>query len=230
MSRVLIVDDDCDGSEVVATFLRRCGHAVDCVPNGHKAMAALLSSKPAAVVLDLRMPQMDGIMLLQVMRSYLRWAEMPVILLSAHVTDDQSRQAQEMGVRHIFHKTKFSLDDLGAAVNELTGTSAKAPKGTEFLPFQNEFRAIIDGMVLSIPITAETETKLRAKAAVAGVDVQTFAARTLERVASRPALDDSLAPLRAEFDATGMTEEELVELLEIAKHEVRAERRARQAS
>jgi two-component system phosphate regulon response regulator PhoB len=120
MSKVLIVDDDPDGSEVVATFLRRCGHAVDCVANGHKAMAALLSSKPAAVVLDLRMPQMDGLMLLQVMRSYLRWVEMPVILLSAHVSDDQSRQAKEMGVRHIFHKAKFSLDELGDAVNELT--------------------------------------------------------------------------------------------------------------
>jgi CheY-like chemotaxis protein len=68
------------------------------------------------------MPKMDGLMLLQVMRSYLRWVEMPVILLSAYASEEQCRQAQEMGVRHIFHKAKFSLDELGAAVNELTGT------------------------------------------------------------------------------------------------------------
>lgn len=122
MSKVLIVDDDSDGSEVVATFLRRCGHAVDCVTNGQRAMSALMSSKPAAVVLDLRMPKMDGLMLLQVMRSYLRWVEMPVILLSAYASEEQCRQAKEMGVHHIFHKAKFSLDELGAAVNEVTGT------------------------------------------------------------------------------------------------------------
>ncbi len=85
-------------------------------------------------------------------------------------------------------------------------------------------------MVLSIPITPDTEAKLRAQAAVVGVDVETFAARTLERVASRPPLDELLAPLRAEFDASGMTDEQLADLLEQAKHEMRAERRARHAS
>ncbi|MDB5322958.1 MAG: hypothetical protein JWN40_4589 [Phycisphaerales bacterium] len=85
-------------------------------------------------------------------------------------------------------------------------------------------------MVLSIPITPETEAKLKAKAATAGVDMQTYAARTLERIAARPPLEDVLAPLRAEFDASGMSEEELTELLEAAKHEMRAEHRARQAS
>jgi DNA-binding response OmpR family regulator len=125
MSKVLIVDDDSDGSEIVATFLRRCGHAVDCVSNGQRAMSALIASPPAAVVIDLRMPKMDGISLLQVMRSYLRWVEMPVILLSAYASEEQCRLAREMGVRHIFHKTKFSLDELGAAVNELTGKQSR---------------------------------------------------------------------------------------------------------
>jgi len=85
-------------------------------------------------------------------------------------------------------------------------------------------------MVLSIPITPETEAKLRAKAAVAGMDVQTFAARTLERIAARPPLDDLLAPLRAEVTASGMTDEQLTELLETAKHDARAQRRSRHAS
>ena len=83
-------------------------------------------------------------------------------------------------------------------------------------------------MVLNVPITPETEAKLKAKAASAGVDVQTYAARTLERIAARPPLDDVLAPLRAEFDASGMTEAELTDLLESAKHEMRLERRTRQ--
>jgi hypothetical protein len=83
-------------------------------------------------------------------------------------------------------------------------------------------------MVLSIPISPEVEEKLKAKAAVAGVDIETFVALALERTALRPALDATLAPLRAEFEASGMSEAELVDLLETAKHELRAERRAQQ--
>jgi hypothetical protein len=75
-------------------------------------------------------------------------------------------------------------------------------------------------MPLSVPITPETEARLKAKAA-AGLDVETFAARTLERVAARPPLDEVLAPLRAEFEASGMSEEHLAELLEQAKHDGR---------
>ena len=81
--------------------------------------------------------------------------------------------------------------------------------------------------MLSIPISPEVEAKLKAKAAVAGIDMQTFAALTLERAASRPSLDELLAPLRAEFEASGMSEQQLVELLEAAKHELR---NARQGS
>ena len=80
-------------------------------------------------------------------------------------------------------------------------------------------------MVLNVPISAEAEAKLKAKAQAAGVDIATFAARTLERVAARPSLDEVLAPLREEFDRSGMTEEELTDLLEEAKHEMRAARR-----
>ena len=82
-------------------------------------MAALTTKRPDAVILDVQMPQMDGIMLLEVMRSYLRWYEMPVILLSADITDEQAERAREMGVRHILHKTKTSLEELGAAVKDV---------------------------------------------------------------------------------------------------------------
>jgi hypothetical protein len=85
-------------------------------------------------------------------------------------------------------------------------------------------------MVLHVPISAEAEARLHAKAAAAGLDAETFAARALEQVLTRPTLEEILGPLREEFDASGMSEEELVELLETAKHEMRAERRARTAS
>jgi hypothetical protein len=85
-------------------------------------------------------------------------------------------------------------------------------------------------MVLSLSISPDAEAKLKVKAAAAGVNVEAYAAQALERIASRPSLDEFLAPLRAEFEASRMSEDELVELLEHAKHEARAEERARRAS
>jgi hypothetical protein len=85
-------------------------------------------------------------------------------------------------------------------------------------------------MVLSVSISAEAEAKLKAKAAAAGVDVESYASRTLERFVSGPSLEEVLGPLRAEFDESGMTEDELTEFLERVKHEARAEGRARRAS
>ena len=81
-------------------------------------------------------------------------------------------------------------------------------------------------MPLTVQITPETEARLRARAAAAGLDVQTFAARALERLASRPPLEVTLAPLREEFDESGMSEDQLAELLETARHDDRAARRA----
>jgi CheY-like chemotaxis protein len=116
MAYVLIVDDEPDSSEFVERFLQREGHRTTCVPNGREALAALINGRPDAMVLDVRMPQMDGIALLEVLRSYLRWTKLPVILLTAHANAEQVERAQELGVEHVFHKANFTLVDLQRAI------------------------------------------------------------------------------------------------------------------
>jgi hypothetical protein len=85
-------------------------------------------------------------------------------------------------------------------------------------------------MTLHISISAEAEAQLKARAEAVGMDPEAYATRMLERLLAKLAIDELLAPLRAEVAASGITEDELSDLLERAKHEMRAERRARQAS
>ena len=118
MAYVLIVDDEPDSSEFVERFLQREGHRTNCVPNGREALSALINGRPDAMVLDVRMPQMDGIALLEVLRSYLRWTNLPVILLTAHANKDQIDRAKELGVEHVFHKASFTLVELLRAVED----------------------------------------------------------------------------------------------------------------
>jgi DNA-binding NarL/FixJ family response regulator len=71
---------------------------------------------------------MDGMQLLEVLRSYLRWYSLPVIVVSTHVTPEQVDRLHEMGVIHVFHKANYDLDELGRAVTD--ATAVKRANGT----------------------------------------------------------------------------------------------------
>ncbi len=112
MSYVLITDDEPDACEVVQRRLEREGYKIRTANNGRAALAQLSHALPTAVILDVRMPDMDGIELLEVMRSYLRWYETPVILVTAHASRDQEARARELGVERVFRKSQFRLNEL----------------------------------------------------------------------------------------------------------------------
>lgn len=126
MAYVLIVDDEPDSSEFVERFLQREGYRTSCVPNGRAALGALINGRPDVVVLDVRMPEMDGLTLLEVLRSYLRWTKLPVILLTAHADKSEIDRAKQLGVHHVFHKANFTLVQLLHAIQESVPPQASA--------------------------------------------------------------------------------------------------------
>ena len=86
-------------------------------------------------------------------------------------------------------------------------------------------------MTLSISISEEAEASLKAKADLAGTDLPSYISNLLEQNAKRPlSLEELSGPVAGDFEKTGMSEDELGDLLETAKHAMRKERRARQAS
>ena len=84
-------------------------------------------------------------------------------------------------------------------------------------------------MTLTLNLAERDAQRLAEKAQAAGVDVQTYVERIVRAAATSPPLDEALRPVRDAFHASGMSEDQLGELLEEAKHEMRRERRARQA-
>ena len=116
MASVLVVDDDVDSREAVARYLRQARHRVTCVPNGREALAALSEDCPDVVVLDALMPEMDGVTFLEVIRCYLRWQNLPVILLTAYPEGMHIRRAVELGVRKTFLKAGYDMNELLAHV------------------------------------------------------------------------------------------------------------------
>jgi two-component system chemotaxis response regulator CheY len=82
---VLVVDDDEGVRAVMATALEDDGWSVTTAENGRRALDALRESRPEAIILDLRMPVMDGVTFAQQYREFPE-PRAPLILISATVT------------------------------------------------------------------------------------------------------------------------------------------------
>src|SRR5690606_28841552 len=81
MSQVLLIDDDQELCELLASWLRQEGFEVRACHDGQSARAELAQSAPAAVVLDVMLPDGSGLELLKQLRC--RHAELRVLMLSA---------------------------------------------------------------------------------------------------------------------------------------------------
>jgi len=74
---------------------------------------------------------------------------------------------------------------------------------------------------LTISLPPQVLSQLQHRAEAEGINVETLAERALCREAARPLLDEILKPVRDAFSASGMTDDELAELLEVEKHAMR---------
>lgn len=91
-------------------------------------------------------------------------------------------------------------------------------------------------MPITVTMTAERERKLREKAALVGLDLESYLIRLIEREMDlgspmdQHTFDAIVAPVREAFKESGMTDEELIELVESERDEMRREKRALKAS
>jgi two-component system OmpR family response regulator len=122
--RLLVVDDDPATLASLRDVLVRAGYDVDTATTGRDALAKLLDrSVPSAIILDARMPEMDGEEFASVARAYSRFAPIPILLLTAWDT----RTAFDAQVNVVMRKP-FEVDELLANVEALVASSPTAPR------------------------------------------------------------------------------------------------------
>ena len=112
MSQILIVDDHEDSRDLVSRILVQEKHEVRCASGGREGPTSLL------LVLDLLMPEMDGVSLLEVLRSYLRLSRLPVVVLTGFPEGPAAMRARELGVKHVLGKATAGLEEISKAVTE----------------------------------------------------------------------------------------------------------------
>jgi two-component system OmpR family response regulator len=129
---VLVVDDEEYIRDLVTSSLRLAGFAACTVPDGSQALAAVAADPPDLVVLDVRMPGLDGF---EVCRS-LRAAgnDVPIIFLTARDSPDDRISGLTRGGDDYITKP-FSLEELVARIRAVLRRSGAASRSTRRLSY-----------------------------------------------------------------------------------------------
>ncbi|MBV9791826.1 MAG: response regulator transcription factor [Chloroflexi bacterium] len=110
--RVLVVDDEPQIRKFLETGLRGRGYAVETAADGQAALNQIVSWQPDLVILDLAMPRLDGLAVLQRVRE---WSAVPMIVLSVRDDDKGKVAALDAGADDYLTKP-FSMNELLARI------------------------------------------------------------------------------------------------------------------
>ncbi len=120
MSRVLITDDSLLQRRTLSAIVADAGHEVATACNGQEAIEKIQANPPDCLLLDMLMPVMDGVQVLEQLES--QGVKLPVIVLTADVQDWLKDRCLELGVKAFLNKP-VKQDQLRQALETISSTS-----------------------------------------------------------------------------------------------------------
>ncbi|MFH1771509.1 MAG: response regulator [Candidatus Omnitrophota bacterium] len=120
MKKILIVDDDPDIIELVKSRLEVNNFEVVTACDGQQAIDVAQKENPALIILDVMMPKMDGFKACGLLKRNSRFANTPIIMLTAKAQDEDLELGKELGADAYLPKP-FRSEILLEKINELLG-------------------------------------------------------------------------------------------------------------
>ncbi|MEU5520786.1 response regulator [Streptomyces sp. NPDC052079] len=135
MTRVLVVDDDPAIVRALVINLKARSYEVDSAHTGAGALRTAAEHHPDVVVLDLGLPDMDGV---EVIRALRGWSRVPILVLSARHASDEKVQALDAGADDYVTKP-FGMDELLARLRAAVRRAEPAGDGGDAVVETDEF-------------------------------------------------------------------------------------------
>jgi len=129
MPRILIVDDDANIRAILRYRFEKEDFTVDLAENGADALRRVDVQTPDLIILDLMMPEMDGLEFLSALRSGPRTDGIPVIVLTALGRDPYGNQTNELGATDVVTKPfspRHLVEQVRKALNGKCGDGGHA--------------------------------------------------------------------------------------------------------
>ena len=122
---ILVVEDDVPVRNLITTTLKAHDYRFLTAPSGEAALLEASSHNPQIILLDLGLPDMDGVEVIEKVRS---WSNMPIIVISARSEDTDKIQALDAGADDYLTKP-FSVEELLARLRVTQRRLAAVPPG-----------------------------------------------------------------------------------------------------
>lgn len=118
---MLIVEDDSFVAEVYSTKLLEMGHGVQIAQNGEEGLALVEKEKPDLILLDILMPVMGGIEMLEALKKKAEWKNIPVILLTNVGEKESIQKVRNLGVQDYIIKSHFTPAEVIEKIETILG-------------------------------------------------------------------------------------------------------------
>ena len=115
--RILLVEDNDSNRQLLDDYLNYCGYRVLSLADGSGFFAAIAQFQPHVVLLDLKLPDIDGYKLLEELQNQPAKAQVPVIVVSAFAFQADQQRAMNLGARRYLVKP-VNLNLLKQAIRE----------------------------------------------------------------------------------------------------------------
>jgi DNA-binding NtrC family response regulator len=151
MANILVVDDELGIRDLLSEILNDEGHQVELAENAAQARTARNRARPDLVLLDIWMPDTDGVTLLK------EWSSgglltMPVIMMSGHATIDTAVEATKIGAMAFLEKPITLQKLLQAVEHGLTRLAVRKPASPYVAMPGNELQPVASSVVVAVAV------------------------------------------------------------------------------
>ena len=117
---VLVIEDHADTRELISSMLRKAGYHVIEAEDGVEGLLKASASYPDLVIMDLALPEMDGVETARRIHQMPKLSRIPIFVVSALVTKEVEADARAAGCVEVFSKP-FEVDELMNRIRAVVG-------------------------------------------------------------------------------------------------------------
>jgi CheY-like chemotaxis protein len=131
MNQILFIEDDPTLGPVYETQLRNAGFAVTRALDGEAGLNALQTGRPDLILLDLMLPRISGLELLQIIRSSTSVKGIPIVVFTNLFQEENLQKIRQLGVERILSKSQYVPREVVTEINEVLNGSVQGRGGAE---------------------------------------------------------------------------------------------------
>ena len=118
MAQILIAEDQIDLRDMMTSSMQMEGHEVFATSNGKDALKKAKENNPDLIILDIHLPQMSGPEICRQLKGMKKFAELPILMISAEATPQEVEAGLKAGAGAYLNKP-FTLENFVFQVNQL---------------------------------------------------------------------------------------------------------------